>query len=137
MCIRDRTEGEKRQRKTPKPRFVPPDVSEVRTHCAAKGYTFDPEAFVAYYTANGWKIGGRSPMKDWHAACVTWQKREGKSKAPMRVGATSDDSVWLYDSYRRSDMEAHEGHERWAEYVIASAEYPTRTAPTFTEWLEV
>lgn len=55
----------------------------------------------------------------------------------QHVGATSNDSEWVYDSYRRADMEAHSDHPRWPEYVIASAEYPLRTAPTFETWLEV
>lgn len=63
----------------PKKRFVPPSVDEVRAYCAEKGYTFDPETFVAFYESKGWKVGG-SPMKSWKAACVTWQKRRGDRK---------------------------------------------------------
>lgn len=58
-------------------RFTPPTLDQVRAHCAEKGYTFDPEAFYAFYESKGWKVG-RNPMKSWTAACVTWQKREGK-----------------------------------------------------------
>lgn len=65
----------------PKKVFVPPSVDEVRAHCAEKGYTFDPEAFVAFYESKGWKVG-RNPMKSWQAACTTWQKRqEGRKEA--------------------------------------------------------
>lgn len=56
-------------------RFRAPTVDEVRAHCVDKGYTFDPEAFVAFYESKGWKVG-RNPMKSWQAACVTWQKRQ-------------------------------------------------------------
>ena len=62
-----------------KKRFVPPSVDEVRAYCAEKGYTFDPEAFVAFYESKGWKVG-RNPMKSWQAACTTWQKRQGDRK---------------------------------------------------------
>lgn len=58
-------------------RFTPPTLAQVREYCAEKGYTFDPEAFFAFYESKGWKVG-RNPMKSWTAACVTWQKREGK-----------------------------------------------------------
>ena len=128
-------ETEERQSRGPQQRFTPPTVDQVAAHCAEKGYTFDPEVFVAYYTANGWKVG-RSAMKSWQAACVTWQKREGKSKAPMRVGATSDSSVWMFDTYRRADYEAHHEHLAWDDYLAAAADYPARTAPTFETWLE-
>lgn len=57
-------------------RFTPPSVDEVREYCSEKGYTFDPEAFVAFYESKGWKVG-RNPMKSWQAACTTWQKRQG------------------------------------------------------------
>lgn len=57
-------------------RFHAPSVDEVGKEIAEKNYTFDPEDFVAYYTARGWEFKRGSPMKSWKAACVTWQKRE-------------------------------------------------------------
>ena len=60
----------------PKKRFVQPSVDEVRAYCAERGYTFDPEAFVAFYESKGWKVG-RNPMRSWQAACTTWQRRQG------------------------------------------------------------
>lgn len=68
-----------KQSRTKGKRFAPPSVDEVATYCAEKGYTFDPETFVAFYESKGWKIGG-SPMKSWKAACTTWQKRRGDRK---------------------------------------------------------
>lgn len=73
------------QSKPKERRFTPPSVEEVRDYCASKGYTFDPEAFVAFYESKGWKVG-RSPMRSWQAACVTWQKRE-----PSGGGAEHDE----------------------------------------------
>ena len=58
--------------------FKRPTVDEVEAYCKEKGYTFDPEAFVAYYDSNGWMVG-KSKMKSWQAACTTWQ-RNGFSK---------------------------------------------------------
>lgn len=70
-----------KQSKTKGKRFAPPSVAEVREYCAEKGYTFDPESFVAFYESKGWKVG-RNPMKSWQAACTTWQKRqEGRKEA--------------------------------------------------------
>ena len=65
-----------KQSKAKDKRFAPPSVDEVRAYCAEKGYTFDPEAFVAFYESKGWKVG-RNPMRSWQAACTTWQKRQG------------------------------------------------------------
>ena len=64
----------------PKPkrqRFIPPTEAEVQSYCQEKGYRLDPQLFLDYYTANGWKVG-RNPMKDWKAALRTWNTKEGK-----------------------------------------------------------
>ena len=63
------------QRKTAK--FVKPTIEEIRAYTTAKHYTFDAEAFFAYYESNGWKVG-RNPMKDWRMACTTWQKKQNE-----------------------------------------------------------
>ena len=72
--IRDDTKREETKEK--RVRFAPPTVDEVREYVSTKGYTFDAEAFVAYYGARGWK-----GITNWRLACVTWQKRETSSKA--------------------------------------------------------
>lgn len=54
-------------------RFVPPSVDEVRAYCQERNNLVDPEKFVDYYTARGWKIG-KNAMKDWRAAVRTWER---------------------------------------------------------------
>ena len=58
-------------------RFVQPTVDEVRSYCQERGNDVDPDRFVDFYAAKGWKIGNQ-PMKDWKAAVRTWEKREKK-----------------------------------------------------------
>ena len=53
--------------------FVKPTIQEIQAHILEKGYTFDAEAFYAFYESNGWKVG-RNPMKNWKMACTTWAK---------------------------------------------------------------
>lgn len=55
-------------------RFAPPSVDEVRAYCAERNNNVDPDEFVDFYTAKGWKVGNQ-PMKDWKAAVRTWEKR--------------------------------------------------------------
>lgn len=62
-------------------RFTPPTLEELRSYIREKGFTFDAETFIAYYDSNGWKIG-RNPMKDWKAACRTWQQKEKERRKP-------------------------------------------------------
>ena len=82
-------EGEKEKEKeieienecyTPKPpngakRFSPPSFDDVKSYCQERGNGVDPQAFVDWYTSNGWKVG-KNPMKDWKAAVRTWERKE-------------------------------------------------------------
>lgn len=53
-------------------RFKKPTVEEVQAYIDEKQYHFDAESFIAYYESNGWKVG-KSSMKNWKMACVTWE----------------------------------------------------------------
>jgi len=66
------------KRKTSRSRFTPPTIQEVTEYCESKGYTFDPEAFVAYHQTRAWKLKGGQTMKCWKSACTTFQKNENK-----------------------------------------------------------
>ena len=60
-------------------RFQKPTLEEVADYCRLRNNGIDPEAFYAYYESKGWTIG-KSPMKDWKAAMVTWEKKEKEIK---------------------------------------------------------
>jgi len=59
-------------------RFVKPTIQEIQAHILEKGYTFDAEAFYAFYESNGWKVG-KNQMKNWKAACTTWAKNRNNN----------------------------------------------------------
>ena len=77
------TEQEKKESKKKKTagRFHPPTADEVADYCHARGNRVDPQRFVDYYTANGWRVG-RTPMTDWQAAVRTWE-RSGPRASPL------------------------------------------------------
>lgn len=54
-------------------RFIAPTVDEVKAYCQERQNKVDPQKFVDYYTANGWRVG-KNPMKDWRACVRTWEK---------------------------------------------------------------
>lgn len=56
-------------------RFSPPTIDDVKNYCSEHGYAVDPQRFVDYYTANGWKVG-KNPMKDWQATVRSWANRD-------------------------------------------------------------
>ena len=70
------------EKETPKKRFVPPTIEEVREYCRERGNRVSPERFVAFYSAKNWFIG-KNKMKDWKQAIITWElndKKEDKSR---------------------------------------------------------
>lgn len=65
-------------------KFTPPTVEQVRDYCDGRGpeyQSIDPEEFVAFYQSKGWTVG-KSPMKDWHAALVTWARKRVRGRQP-------------------------------------------------------
>lgn len=63
-------------------RFQRPSLDDIRAYCISRGNDVDPEQFFNFYESKGWMVG-KSPMKDWHAAIRTWEKRE-KDVAPRK-----------------------------------------------------
>jgi hypothetical protein len=62
-------------------RFTPPSKKELKTFFEqqAEEYSIpvrfapvEAEKFFNYYSAKGWKVGSKSPMKDWKAAVRNW-----------------------------------------------------------------
>jgi len=51
--------------------FVPPTVEEVDRYCQERHNNINPQLFVDYYTARGWKS-----IKDWKAVVRAWENRE-------------------------------------------------------------
>lgn len=79
-------EGNKGIRKESNTGFVPPTVEEVSAYCAERRNSVDPEAFFAHYDANGWMIG-KTKMKKWKSAIVTWEKNNFQKSQPANPAA--------------------------------------------------
>jgi len=61
-------------------------VDEVTAYCQEKGYHIEPDRFVDFYTANGWKQGKGKPIVDRKAAVRTWERREKPAEPPVGGG---------------------------------------------------
>lgn len=72
-------------------RFQKPSLDEVREYCDQRNSPIDPEEFYNWYEANGWKVG-KNPMKNWHSAIVTWEKKREK-EVPQRKRESRRESV--------------------------------------------
>ncbi len=58
---------------SPQEKSIPPFPREVeRFFTAEKSTEQEAQRFINHYTANGWLVGGKSPMKDWKASAKNW-----------------------------------------------------------------
>lgn len=103
--IKERTNSKNEQRKEESERFIRPTLEEVASYCEERKNNVDPQRFIDYYTANGWKVG-RNPMKDWKAAVRTWE-RGGKPAGHCQPKDEPEEIDWdemareLEEKYRR------------------------------------
>tara|TARA_R110000737_G_scaffold345044_1_gene372956 strand:- start:3533 stop:4285 length:753 start_codon:yes stop_codon:yes gene_type:complete len=74
--------------------FVKPTLAEVTDYCNCNVYTIDPQNFLDFYDSKGWLIG-KNKMKDWQAACRTWQNNDNKRNGQNANRKSADE--------RRSD----------------------------------
>ena len=70
-------------------RFGPPPLAEVQSYVAERQSPVDPQGFIDFYASKGWMVG-KTPMKDWKAACrnaETWERwSRTEASAPPKKG---------------------------------------------------
>ena len=88
-------------------RFIPPTPEDVAAYCRERGNGVNPQRFVDFYAAKGWRVGGQ-PMKDWQAAVRTWEGREdyGYSGHPPDRGKTVSAQRYAQRSYTEAELTA-------------------------------
>ena len=64
-------------------RFTQPTLAEVTAYCRERQNAVDPQRFIDYYTARGWKLN-KTSMKDWKAAVRTWEGKQRDSATAQR-----------------------------------------------------
>lgn len=83
--------------------FKKPSLEEVQTYFHDIGSMTcidDGERFFDHFTSNGWKVGGKTAMKDWKASVRGWHKRNGdkQNEKNQRNGLTASPTITLRDS---------------------------------------
>ena len=73
-------------------RFTPPTLAEVQSYVAERHSPVDPQEFIDFYESKGWMVG-KTPMKDWKAACRNAEKWERWAKAADPKEKTPDNSL--------------------------------------------
>lgn len=101
------------------PEKTPRDVNAVREYAATISAT-DEEAdsFFDHFTSNGWKVSGRTPMRDWQAAFRNWHRRNPKIPTADEVkhelidirGWSEQDAVAFYAHYSSTSWKDKNGN---------------------------
>lgn len=60
---------------------IPESLKEVKDYFLELQKPGEAETFYDYFCSNGWKVGGRAPMKDWKASARNWLRRNGHKTA--------------------------------------------------------
>ena len=64
---------EKEKSSAKKEKVEKPSLDQVKEYFKQEEFSeFEAERFYNYYTSNGWLIGGKTKMIDWHAAARNW-----------------------------------------------------------------
>ena len=81
-------------------RFTPPTLAEVQSYVAERHSPVDPQEFIDFYESKGWMVG-KTPMKNWKAACRNAENWERWRQRPTR--AESWDRVKRDEEYRTGE----------------------------------
>jgi hypothetical protein len=75
---------------TEKKENIPPSLPEVIQFFESQNYPiFEAQKFFNHFQSNGWKVGGKSPMKDWNAAARNWMLNFNKFNPPLKSNSTN------------------------------------------------
>lgn len=86
-------------------RFSRPSIDDVRAYgleyCESRGYPpgiFDADRFHDHFEANGWRVSGRTPMRDWRASVRNWIRTDAERGGySAREVVRPDDQFSVYD----------------------------------------
>src|SRR5574343_15812 len=64
---------------------IPPNPETVKSYFLQKQSTeLEAEKFINHFQSNGWLVGGRTKMKNWHAAARNWILNAQKFSSTLR-----------------------------------------------------
>ena len=104
-----KTSAKSEQKRARAKKFFPPECQEVFEYMKKfsgernirLNAQVEAEKFFDHFSSNGWKVGGKAPMKDWKASARNWIRnsgtfepkngRAGSSKPASTTKMTTDD----------------------------------------------
>ena len=94
-------------------KFQKPNAEQVRQFAESNSLPIaEAEPFCDHFESNGWRVGGRGPMKDWQAAFRNWCRRipEFKRGAAAAGPTGSPAAVAAWDSVQAA-LRTHSSFE--------------------------
>ena len=79
---------------------IPPTIDQVNSFFSDEKYPeLEAQKFFNHFQSNGWKVGGKSPMKDWQAAARNWMLNAHNftPQAKAKPGSTNLNKNKKYD----------------------------------------
>jgi hypothetical protein len=77
---------------------IPPSLDLVKTFFKIESFPeLEAHKFFNHFQSNGWRVGGKSPMKDWHAAARNWMLNAQKFANPGQPKSTNLNTNKRYD----------------------------------------
>lgn len=83
-------------------RFTPPTLAEVQAYVLERHSPVDAQEFLDFYASKGWMVG-KTPMKDWKAACRNAEKWERWGRKPVQA-AGGNPFLELAEEYGRAGL---------------------------------
>ena len=65
--------------------FIKPCMDEIKAYALEIKATCEPANFFDHFESNGWKVGGKTPMKDWRAAFRKWNRNNFGAPRPATM----------------------------------------------------
>ena len=93
--------------------FTPPTLEEVTAYVQERGSKVDPQGFIDFYAAKGWLVG-KTPMKDWKAACRNAEHWERWDKPASGKGAANGRGP---ENFQPSAERIRESNRRLDEFL--------------------
>ena len=104
----EKREKSKSKSRNAKNTFTIPTLDELKAYALEIDYNLDAEAFIDYYSQNGWVIGkNKTPMRDWKAAVRTWKRNDEKKGIDTHARHKEPDTVVLTPEEERLIAEVY------------------------------
>ena len=78
-------QSQAKRKSVPRTKFTPPTKDEVAEYINEIKAGIDPNGFIDYYEARGWKLKGGETVKDWKACVRTWSRNGFSSNPPKET----------------------------------------------------